>query len=152
MKKTPTIRRATVAELNAIVNREDVIENLGGTLGKVADIRTIEHWERMHPLTAGDGCMLFLEERPGIYRTDLLFIPRHRTNMQHARAMMTYVFENWGAVGIYGLTPRHNEIACRFVEKLPGALVGVSDDGFYNIYATSRSEWPWLTKTEQTPN
>jgi hypothetical protein len=152
MKKTPTIRKATVEELNAIVNRPDVIENLGGTLGHVEDIRTIDRWDRMLPLTAGDGAMLFLEVQPGLWRTDLLFIPHHRTNMEHARLLMTHVFEELGADTIFGLTPWQNKIANKFVAKLPGHWNGVSDDRRYNVYVMRRPDWPWLTKGEQNPN
>lgn len=152
MTKALTIRKATVAELNAIVNRADVMPNLGGTAGVWRDIQEIEHWDRMLPLTAGDGAMLFLEVRPGMWRTDLLFIPRRRTNMEHARALMTYVFEEMDAHTIYGLTPRDNVMACRFVEKLPGDLIGQSEDGQSNVYSMRRNDWPWLTKPEQSLN
>lgn len=142
---TPTISKATVAQLNAIVNRPDVITKLGGRLYETRDIREIEYWKQTTALTCGDGCMLFVKtEASGIYRTDLLFIPGHRNNMRDARAMMTHVFKDWGAVGIFGFTPRSNSVACRFVEKLPGVLVGQTEND-ENIYAARRADWPWLT-------
>lgn len=144
------VRCATVEQLNAIVNRPDVLPHLGGSLGSVVDIRTVAGWRRMEPLTCGDGCMLFLEERPQIWRTDLLFIPGHRSNLRDARAMVTYLFEHKDALGVFGLTPRKNVRACRFVEALPGIKVGEEDR--YSVYAAKRQDWPWLTKREQTTN
>lgn len=152
MNRTPTIREATVAELNDIINRDDVMPALGGRKGWKRDIREIDRWDEILPLTLGDGAMLFLEISPGTWRTDLLFVPRHRTNMEHARALMTHMFEELGAATIYGLTPLDNKIANKFVAKLPGHWNGVSDDGRYNVYIMRRENWPWLTNREQTPN
>lgn len=151
MKRTPTISRASVEQLNAIINRPDVAPHLGGTLDRIHDIRKVNRFEDMLPLTAGDGAMLFLEITPGVWRTDLLFIPRHRTNLEHARAMVSFMFEH-GAEAIYGLTPKENQIARKFIEKLPGRFIGYSDDLRYAVSYVTAGEWPWLTKQEQNPN
>src|SRR5690242_2758590 len=97
---TRTISKATVAQIEDIAHRADVAPFVSAAPG--ATVQDIEDWERIVPLTLGDGCMLFLESAPGIWRADFLMVPGCEHNLNDARAMITHIFEEYGALGVWG--------------------------------------------------
>lgn len=146
-----TCRAATVEEIEAALNREEVLRAFHPTApwismgafysrpGNVA-LRSVEH---------PDALALFCETEPGRYELHYLCGPQARGKiaLEVLREMFNQIFTLWKARVIFGATPRDNRAARSMNRLLGGLPVGseIDDQGRECIvYELEASRWAEL--------